>query len=907
MRRILTLILALLTVPLVAQKLHTISGKVVRLENFQSQYVKSRNIDVWLPDGYDTSTRYAVMYMNDGQMLFDSSLTWNHQAWNIDKTLSGLMKDGSIRKCIVVGIWNIPAIRHAEFFPQKAFALLSANEKQMVLQVTRNDNSRVFEESPVSDLYLRFIVNELKPYIDSAFSTLRERQNTFIAGSSMGGLISLYAICEYPGIFGGAACLSTHWTGIYRTENNPIPGALIRYMDHHLPDPNTHKIYFDYGTATLDSLYEPFQQKVDQLMVKKGYTRENWITMKFPGEDHSENAWSKRFGIPAEFLLGIPYPRTSVQDSDNPFDQPPDWAKSAIWYQIFVERFNNGDQSNDPKPKNINIPPVNRIAPEGWSATPWTKDWYDPEDWAEKTGKSFGDMVQYRRYGGDLQGVLDKLDYLQELGVTALFINPLNDAPSLHKYDARNYHHVDVNFGPDPEGDNRIIASENPNDPSTWKWTSADKLFLELVKQVHARNMKIIMDYSWNHTGVMFWAWQDILKNQEKSKYRDWYEITSFNNPSTPQNEFAYKGWAGVSDLPELKKVNITTTRVSGYPYEGDINEGAKKHIFAVTTRWLAPNGDPSKGIDGFRLDVADQIGMVFWRDFRKVVRSIKPDAYLVGEIWWAQWPDKLMDPVPYTGGDVFDAVMFYQTYKPARYFFAKTEISFTAQQLKDSLEFQWNRLRPSNRYAMMNVSSSHDAPRLLTDFYNPNKYKYKATPNDDPNYKTGKPDAETYQRLKLYLVHLFTTIGAPQIWNGEEMGMWGADDPHCRKPLWWKDYAFEPETRTNFQPGEKTYDLVGFNQRQFDWYQKLIRIRKENPALVDGEIAFLESDGKKLAYKRSDQQQEIFILFNLEPTKQDFSLPERAVYLDLLTNKKTRGNHVELDPLTVVILIKSK
>ena len=589
------------------------------------------------------------------------------------------------------------------------------------------------------------------------------------------------------------------------------------------------------------------------------------------------------------------------------FNEPPAWSKNVIWYQIFVERFYNGDKSNDPRAENIDIPPVNMMAPAGWAVTPWTQDWYRQEDWALKTGKPFSYMAQYRRYGGDLQGVLDKLDYLQDLGITALFMNPLNDAPSLHKYDARNYHHIDVNFGPDPAGDNKIIAGEKPNDPSTWQWTSADKLFLKMVAEAHKRKMKIIMDYSWNHTGTMFWAWQDILKNQDKSGYKDWYAIKTFDNPATPENEFAYTGWAGVNSLPELKKVNVTTDRVNGYPYEGDINEGAKQHIFAVTKRWLAPDGDISKGIDGFRLDVADQIGMVFWRDFRKFVRSVQPDAYLVGEIWWAKWPDKMMDPAPYTRGDIFDAVMFYQVYKPARYFFAKNDYSVDAKSFRDSLEFQWNNLPVANRYAMMNVSSSHDAARLLTDFYNPNRYKYKSTPNDDPAYKTGKPDKETYQRLQLYLVHEFTTIGSPDIWNGEEMGMWGADDPHCRKPLWWKEFTFEPETRNNFQPGEKSYDPVGFNQEQFDWYRKLIRIRKENPVLATGGLAFLVTEGKKLVYKRFDASSEILVLFNLDPTNQNFDLPANSSYVNLLTGKKVKGTKMTLDPLTAAILKKVK
>lgn len=606
----------------------------------------------------------------------------------------------------------------------------------------------------------------------------------------------------------------------------------------------------------------------------------------------------------ASFLLLILLRSVNVfsQEASTDFSEPPAWAKEVVWYQIFVERFYNGDTSNDPKPENVATPALNVFAPPGWALTPWTSDWYEQEAWSKATGKSFHEMFQYRRYGGDLQGVLDKLDYLQDLGVTALFINPINDAPSLHKYDARNYHHVDVNFGPDPVGDAKIIASENPVDPSTWQWTAADTLFLTLVDEVHKRNMKIIVDYSWNHTGTTFWAWQDVLKNQERSPYKDWYSIKSLDNPLTAANEFDYEGWLNVPSLPELKKVDVTTPRKTGHPYEGNINDGAKKHIMAVTKRWLSPDGDVTKGIDGFRLDVADQVGLGFWREFRKTVRAVQPNAYLVGEIWWEEWPDKLMDPAPYTQGDVFDAVMFYQTYRPARYFFAKTDYAIDAKQFRDSLEFQWSRVREPNRYAMMNVASSHDTPRLLTDFYNPNKYKFQASPNDNKEYKTGKPDDESLKRLQLYLIHTFTSIGAPHIWNGEEMGMWGADDPYPRKPLMWKEFSFKPERRNNFQPGSSEFDTVAFNQEQYDFYKKIIAIRRNNPVLMDGTLEFINTDGKVLSYKRSNAHTEIIVVFNAKNTVQTISLQKKSRYIDLLTNKKAIGK-VTLNGLEASIL----
>ncbi|NOX87049.1 MAG: glycoside hydrolase family 13 protein [Chlorobi bacterium] len=594
-----------------------------------------------------------------------------------------------------------------------------------------------------------------------------------------------------------------------------------------------------------------------------------------------------------------------TKQKNESFNRPPLWAKHVIWYQIFPERFNNGDSTNDPRPENISSASNFRPVPADWSVTPWTHNWYEQEKWAKNMGVDFYSGLQLRRFGGDLQGIIDKLDYLRDLGITAIYLNPINDAPSLHKYDARNYRHVDVNFGPDPQGDNRIMASEIPDDPSTWKWTSADKLFLKLVDEVHKRNMKIILDYSWNHTGVEFWAWKDIVKNQEKSKYKDWYDIEKFDNPKTAKNEFEYKGWLNIKSLPELKKINTPKHHKPGRPFEGDINPGAKKHIFAVTKRWLAPGGDVSKGIDGYRLDVADHIPMGFWRDYRKLVKSINPEAYLVGEIWWEKWPDKLMNPVPYVSGDVFDAVMFYQLYRPARYFFGKMNDSIDARQFKDSLEFQWSRLKPPFRYGMMNVSATHDTPRLLTSFANPTKYKYKAKPSENPEYFTGKPDNETYRRVRLYLIHQFTNIGAPHIWNGDEMGMWGADDPDCRKPLRWPGYDFEPEYRNNIRPGKKEYDQPGFDRSHFDFYKKLISIRKENPVLSEGEIRFIAAEGKRLQYERYDGKNLIVVLFNLEKTPQIFLLSGGGKYTNLLDGSVLQGKNVVVQPLEAKILKK--
>ncbi|WP_229363577.1 alpha/beta hydrolase [Flectobacillus sp. BAB-3569] len=279
------------------------SGKIVRIENFPSKLISARNIDIWLPEGYSNRKKYAVVYMHDGQMLFDSTTTWNKQDWQADEVANKLMKSHKTKDFIIVGIWNGGETRHPDYFPQKPYESLSPNQKAFVIDELKKIGRTEKNFQPVSDNYLKFLVSELKPYIDQNFSVWNDPANTFVAGSSMGGLISMYAICEYPEIFGGAACLSTHWIGIFSDNDNPVPEAFLKYMEAHLPSPKTHKIYFDFGTVTLDAFYPKHQAKVDELMLKKGFTSNNWETLKFEGEDHSEKAWAKRLNLPFEFLL----------------------------------------------------------------------------------------------------------------------------------------------------------------------------------------------------------------------------------------------------------------------------------------------------------------------------------------------------------------------------------------------------------------------------------------------------------------------------------------------------------------------------------------------------------------------------------------------------------------------------
>ncbi len=283
-------------------ELNLAGGKVQRIQKFPSQYVSPRNVDVWLPDNYSNSQTYAVLYMHDGNMLFDPTDTWNKQEWGVDEAMVALASKKVIRDAIVVGIWNVPGERHADYFPQKAFDYLSESDQKRVLEDVGKSNLSIASQFS-ADRYLKFLVTELKPFIDSNYSTRTDMNNTFVAGSSMGGLISMYAVAEYPDVFGGAACISTHWPGIAPSDDNPVPKAIFDYMNDNFPEASIHKMYFDYGTETLDAYYEKYASDLDQLFTSKGYGKGNYVNLKFKGDAHDENSWRSRIDQPLTFLL----------------------------------------------------------------------------------------------------------------------------------------------------------------------------------------------------------------------------------------------------------------------------------------------------------------------------------------------------------------------------------------------------------------------------------------------------------------------------------------------------------------------------------------------------------------------------------------------------------------------------
>ncbi len=507
------------------------------------------------------------------------------------------------------------------------------------------------------------------------------------------------------------------------------------------------------------------------------------------------------------------------------FDAP-NWAKDAIWYQIMLDRFRNGDTSNDPDP-----------------VRPWTSEWFTPSDWEGQDGQTFyRNFVFDRTYGGDLAGLEEKLPYLKELGVNAIYLTPIFQGPSYHKYDVANYLHIDERFGVKNDYE-KVAAQEDLLDPSTWQWTDSDKRFLAFLDKAHSMGFKVIIDAVFNHVGVDHPAFKDVQKNSRRSRYADWFHVTSWQ-------PFAYKGWAGFAHMPEFKK------RRYGYA-----SPDLKQHLFDVTRRWMDPNGDgdPSDGIDGWRLDVPDEIPHPFWAEWRRLVKGINRDALITGEVWnrAEDWLD----------GRHFDAVMNYEFAKAAVswIFDRKTAIGAT------ELESRFAELRlaypTESTHIVQNLIDSHDTDRLVSMAANPDRIydRQNRVQDNNPEYDNNKPDPESYARARLAALLQMTYVGTPMIYYGDEVGMWGADDPSSRKPMLWKDLEPYDEPEENHVMDE-----------QLAFYKQAIALRNNHRALRSGNIRTLltDNDANTWAFMRANDDEQLIVVLNASNEPQSLNVP---------------------------------
>ena len=272
------------------------TGKLYRTKVVGETFKSTVYLDIWVPDCYSPIEKYPVLYLHDGQNLYDAKSSWNKQAWEIDKVGGKLIEEGKIKPFIAVGIFSIDNTRVCDLMPEKVLTEYFDHEKY---QTTGFEN--YCKKEIRGDEYVDLIVNTIKPLIDSTFSTLPDMENTAIMGSSMGGLASFYAMCERPDIFGTAICVSTHMSVEGETS---WAEAVFAYLRDKLPTDSDHKIYFDCGDKTSDYYYVPFFDELVSIPQEKGYTVENGKLSYgfYPGTAHDEASWCKRVDVPLTFL-----------------------------------------------------------------------------------------------------------------------------------------------------------------------------------------------------------------------------------------------------------------------------------------------------------------------------------------------------------------------------------------------------------------------------------------------------------------------------------------------------------------------------------------------------------------------------------------------------------------------------
>lgn len=589
---------------------------------------------------------------------------------------------------------------------------------------------------------------------------------------------------------------------------------------------------------------------------------------------------------------------SSKQNSDQEF--VPQWAKSAIWYQIFPERFRDGDPSNNPTLLDIKGADP-QTPPLAWNIHPWESDWYERQPYELKNAED--DIAVHllrRRYGGDLQGILDKLDYIESLGVNAIYLNPIFDSPSLHKYDGASYHHIDPNFGPDPIGDRKLIQQENPLDPKTWVWTKADELVLKLIRELHKRNIRVIFDGVLNHLGVNSFAFKSVDLLQQNSPFASWFDIKQFRDPSLNKS-FEYQGWFGVKSLPVWKED------------ENGLVAGPREYVFNATQRWMNPKGEGIEhGIDGWRLDVAFEIRHMFWKDWRKHVKSINPNAYLTAEI-----VDEPENVKPYMQGDEFDGEMNYNfAFTATEFLFNPKSSSISASEFDHKLKELRDLYPVGVAYVNQNLFGSHDSNRIgshivnrgIGNFRDWGNYFRTSQAVKNSSYNVRKPNQEEIQLQKLFAILQMTYVGAPMVYYGDEIGMWGANDPDSRKPMVWDDIQYNNEVYLpdGSKRNKNEIDTVETNQELFKHYALLSKIRTKLPALRIGTYeTFLVDDEKELfGFKRTFERESVWVLLNNSNALQTYSL---SVQVDGTLTEQLSGKELLARNKAVTLVVAAK
>lgn len=629
----------------------------------------------------------------------------------------------------------------------------------------------------------------------------------------------------------------------------------------------------------------------------------------------------------------------------------PNWAKEAVWYNIFPDRFYNGNHYNDPifnefgpeafKPNRLHE--QNFVEEYKWEKSNnvishfdrnrWTADFKEQVIWEKLGEREIDYSLKYARmYGGDLQGIKEKIPYMKELGINAVWLNPVFFSYQNHKYGANDFRHISPDFGTiktsgsthgveinrnnkygnksyvDVLGNKATTSSElkllevnlkgenrgkngygETEDPATWVWTESDLIMVDLIKEFHKNGIRVIFDGVFNHSSSEHWTFNMVLADGENSKYKDWYKFTDFGQhvPITDdmsdeqafetlianRKRTIYNAWGGFDSLPEFNT----------------FNQEYKEYIFNITRKWMyGPDGKESEnwmeddGIDGWRLDVPNCLeNQNFWNEWREVVKGSKKDSYITAELWGNASGD-------INGGNKFDTVMNYEWLKTVIGFFINQSREGGVRYKLKAQDF-FNELREKRTWypyqalqASQNLNGSHDTDRLYSRIVNDvvgrnleegkqlekgyNGIRPDLASNYHPNTTIDWRNSPIKPKdiLKLISIFQMTYIGAPMLFYGDEVGMWGATDPYCRKPMLWKEFLYDDEKNPSHINQNEVYSQK-VDSDLFEWYKKLIRIRLENKTLIYGKFREIFADNERdvIAYERVIEDQLIIVVIN--------------------------------------------
>ena len=527
----------------------------------------------------------------------------------------------------------------------------------------------------------------------------------------------------------------------------------------------------------------------------------------------------------------------------------PDWAKGAVIYQIYTDRFYNGDPENDVE----------------------TREYFYIGDYSSKVtdwNKYPAAMGVREFYGGDLQGVIDKLDYLQDLGVEVLYFNPLFVSPSNHKYDIQDYDYIDPHFGKIVEDGGELLSPGEKSNKKATKYQkrttsfanleASNELFIKLVEELHRRGMKIILDGVFNHCGS-FNKWMDrecIYERQKgyalgayisrESPYHDYFRFFSDEEKDWPYNG-KYDGWWGHDTLPKLN-------------YEESVK--LENYILNTGRKWVSP----PYNVDGWRLDVAADLGRSneynhqFWKKFREVVKNANPDAIILAEHYG--------DPREWLGGDEWDTVMNYDAFmEPITWFLTgmekhsdemREELRGNADNFTRAMTYHMANMMVPSLLTSMNELSNHDHSRFLTR----------------TNHMVGRvaelgPEAANEfvnpAVMREAVAFQMTWIGAPTVYYGDEAGVCGFTDPDNRRTYPW---------------GHEDQQMLGF-------HKEMIRIHKEHEALRTGAVVMLHCEKNILAYGRFTEEEQIIVILNNRSELAEVTVPVWQAEVPVKTNMK--------------------